>query len=181
MATATTPTRPRTTAAKLIHLPTRLTDRDRTLIRLVHEHRVITTSQVAQLAFDSLDRAEHRLRELTELEVLDRFGPGRSTGSAPYHYVLGPLGAHVLAAEQGVEIKQLGWRRDKTLSIAYSQRLGHTVGVNGLFAALAAHARRSRADSELVAWLARVDLPCPLGPPGAPRRLRPLARGRPGA
>jgi hypothetical protein len=163
MATATTRTRSRTTAAKLTQLAARLTDRDRTLIRLVHDHRVLTTSQLAQLAFDSLDRAEHRLRELTELEVLDRFRPRLPTGSAPYHYVLGPLGAHVLAAEQGVEITQLGWRRDKALSIAYSQRLGHTVGVNGFFAALAAHARRCRADSELMVLVGRSSCAVPTG------------------
>jgi len=44
----------------------------------------------------------------------------------------------VLAAERGIELRELGYRRDKALAIAHNQRLGHIVGVNGFFAALAA-------------------------------------------
>lgn len=134
-------------------LAARLTPRDRALCRLLHEHRVLTAHQVAEVGFGSLDRAEHRLRELTALEVLDRFRPINltQTGSYPYHYTLGPAGAAVLAAERDQTIRELGYRRDAAQRVAHSQHLGHLVGSNGFFTALMGHARR-RGDSELLAW-----------------------------
>jgi hypothetical protein len=142
-------------ARQLASLASRLTDRDRAILRFVGEHRVLTTGQFAQLFFGSQDRAEHRLRELTDARVLARFRPHtrHGEGSAPFHYVLGPLGAAVLAAEQGVELRRLGYRLDKALAIAHSQRLGHTVGINGFFTALAAHARqRGPGRAALAVW-----------------------------
>ncbi len=152
---ATRPAPPRTPAtADLALLAGRLTDRDRQLCRLLHEHRVLTTSQVRDLAFGSLNVAQHRLLALARLGVLERFRPvwPHGGGSAPWHYVNGPAGAAVLAAEQATTPAQLGYRRDRALAIAHSQRLGHQVGVNGFFAALAARARR-HPDAELRAWL----------------------------
>jgi hypothetical protein len=133
-------------ADQLATLADRLTDRDRALLRLVGEHRVLTSYQLAQVYFNSLDRAEHRLRELTQARVLARFRPHtrHGEGSAPFHYLLGPLGAAVLAAEQGVDARQVGYRADKALAIAHSQRLAHLVGVNGFFTALVTSARQPR-------------------------------------
>jgi hypothetical protein len=151
----TQPAPPRTPAtADLALLAGRLTDRDRQLCRLLHEHRVLTTSQLRDLAFGSLNVAQHRLVALARLGVLERFRPvwPHGGGSAPWHYVLGPAGAAVLAAEHATTPAQLGYRRDRVLAIAHSQRLAHQVGVNGLFTALAARARR-HPDAELLAWL----------------------------
>jgi hypothetical protein len=142
-------------ADQLAALAGRLTDRDRATLRLVHEHRVFTTTQLAEVFFHSHDRAEHRLRELTQARVLARFRPHarHGEGSAPFHYVLGPLGAAVLAAEHGVEVRQLGYRQDKALEIAHSQRLRHLVGVNGFFTALAGYARQDRSQgARLAVW-----------------------------
>jgi Replication-relaxation len=142
-------------ADQLAVLAGRLTDRDRAILHLVREHRVLTTGQLAQVFFGSRDRAEHRLHELTDARVLARFRPHtrHGEGSAPFHYVLGPLGAAILAAEQGIEPGRLGYRADKALQIAHSQRLGHTVGVNGFFTALAAQARqRCRGRAALTVW-----------------------------
>jgi len=134
-------------------LASRLTARDRELCRLLWEHRVLTSAQCAELVFTSAVTARHRLVILTGLRVLDRFRPPwpRGEGSAPWHYVLGPAGAAVLAAERGCTLAQLGWRRDRALGIAHSQHLAHQVGVNGFFTALAAAARR-RVDAALLAW-----------------------------
>jgi hypothetical protein len=129
----------------------RLTERDRQLCRLLAEHRVLTSHQLAELAFNHLDTAEDRLRTLTTLGVLDRFRPRRDTGSAPYHYVLGPLGAAVLAAEKGVGIGGLGYRRAATLAIAHHRRLPEFLRINGFFAALAGYARR-HPDADLALW-----------------------------
>jgi hypothetical protein len=142
-------------AEQLATLAGRLTDRDRAILRMVFEHRVFTSHQLGEAFFGSHDRAEHRLRELAGAEVLARFRPycRHGEGSAPYHYVLGPMGAAVLAAEQGTDVRRLGYRPDKALEIAHSQRLAHSVGVNGFFTALQAAARqRSAAAASLAAW-----------------------------
>jgi hypothetical protein len=142
-------------AEQLASLAGRLTDRDRAILRLVHEHRVFTSHQLAEVFFGSLDRAEHRLRDLADAEVLARFRPYRrhGEGSAPFHYVLGPLRAAVLAAEHGIDPRRFGYRQDKALEIAHSQRLAHTVGVNGFFTALHAAARQHHAYSaQLAVW-----------------------------
>lgn len=138
-------------ARKLADLAARLTPRDRQLCRLLAEHRVLTSHQLAELAFNHLDTAEDRLRTLTTLGVLDRFRPRRDTGSAPYHYVLGPLGAAVLAAEQGISVADLGYRRATALAIAHHRHLPELVRANGFFAALTGYARH-HADAELVLW-----------------------------
>jgi hypothetical protein len=129
----------------------RLTERDRQLCRLLSEHQVLTSHQLTRLAFQHLDTAEDRLRTLTTLGVLDRFRPRRDTGSAPYHYVLGPLGAAVLAAEQGITVADLGYRRATTLAVAHSRRLPEILAVNGFFTALAGYARH-HPDTELALW-----------------------------
>ncbi len=137
----------------LAELAGRLTERDRELCRLILEHRVLTSMHCAQLVFASAVTARHRLVILAGLRVLDRFRPTwqLGQGSPPWHYLLGPAGAAVLAAEQGTSVAELGWRRDRALSIAHSPQLAHLVGVNGFFAALAGFARRRR-DAALVAW-----------------------------
>jgi hypothetical protein len=138
-------------ARKLADLAARLTPRDRQLCRLLADHRVLTSHQLTDLAFNHLDTAEDRLRTLTTLGVLDRFRPRRDTGSAPYHYVLGPLGAAVLAAEQGIEVAELGYRRATALAIAHHRRLPELVRANAFFTALAGYARR-HPDAELALW-----------------------------
>lgn len=136
---------------RLALLARRLTERDRRVCRLLWEHRVLTTEQLTSLCFPSRHAATHRLLLLKRLDVVDRFRPFRATGSAPFHYVLGTTGAHVLAAEQGKTPTELGYSRSQAMAVAHSQRLAHTVGVNGFFAALAATAR-GRVDAALTAW-----------------------------
>lgn len=128
-----------------------LTDRDRDLVRLIGQHRVLTTDQVAALAFGSPITARHRLAVLVRLGVLRRFRPQREVGSAPWHYVLGPIGAALLGVEDRDERK---WaphvRADRQLSLERSQRRGHLTGVNGFFVALAIYAREG--GGELRDW-----------------------------
>jgi hypothetical protein len=131
-----------------------LTDRDRELTRLVGRHRVLTTDQLAALRFSNLTTARHRLAVLVRLGVLRRFRPHRDTGSAPWHYVLGPVGAALLGQEDRDEKR---WppqvRADRRLALERSQRLGHMTGASWFFVSLARHAREGGGELELVEWL----------------------------
>ena len=140
--------------AALAELAARLTARDRWLLHALREHQVLTGPQIARIAFDGPRIANRRLAILAnELRVIERFRPLRAIGSAPEHYVLGAHGAQVLAAEAGVTIKQLGYHRSRSLGVAYSPRLAHTVGVNEVYSHLAAASRIGPdADGELVSW-----------------------------
>jgi Replication-relaxation len=144
------PARPAVSAALIARLAGRLTGRDRWLLRMLLEHRVLTTTQIIDLGYGAPRRATMRLGELYRLRAVDRFRPLAATGSAPYHWVLDAAGADVLAAEDALTPAQLGYRRDRALDIAFSPRLAHTTGTNGLFTALAAAARDG--GGELACW-----------------------------
>lgn len=133
-------------------LARRLTDRDRWLVRMLHEHRVLTSTQVAELAFPRRWAANRRLLRLYQWRVVDRFQPHARTGVAPMHYVLDTAGARVLADEHGLDLSKIGYRHDRAVGIAYSLTLAHTVAVNGFFTALVAASRRDGATGRLRAW-----------------------------
>ncbi|MFE9004332.1 replication-relaxation family protein [Streptomyces sp. NPDC007875] len=130
-----TPARHRTDPAALTRS---LTARDLWITAMVHEHRVLTSTQIARIAFTSQRSAQRRLRVLHHHAVLDSFRPLTQTGSAPEHYTLGPTGASVIAAHAACEPAALGWRPTTTGRIAYSPSLGHDIGVNELLTHLAA-------------------------------------------
>jgi hypothetical protein len=140
-------------AERLAAVAGRVTDRDRRLCQLLAEHRVLTIHQLTQLAFSNHNTAQDRLTILWRLGLVDRFRPHHTPGSAPYHYVLGPLGAALLAAHHHPDpLPALaGYRRDRNLALAHSQRLAHLVGVNGFFCALAQDARHQDG-AELERW-----------------------------
>ncbi|MGY2091741.1 replication-relaxation family protein [Nocardia gipuzkoensis] len=113
-----------------------LTGRDRWILRMLYEHRVLTTDQLADLAFPTAKIARRRLGILHTYRVLDRFRPMRTRGTAPYHWTLAPAGAAILAAEAGVSVRELGYNHQTTLSVAHSLHLTHTLGVNEWFTTL---------------------------------------------
>ncbi len=113
-----------------------LTQRDRDVCNDVYEYKVMTSRQLQQLHFPHPRIASRRLLKLFEHQILDRFRPREGVGSAPYHYVLGELGAHVIAGERGVDLKRLRDRRRSDLKLAFSPRLRHLVEVNEFFTRL---------------------------------------------
>jgi len=133
-----------------------LTDRDRDLVRLVAVHRVLATSQLAALGFGNITTARHRLSVLVRLGLLRRFRPHPPTGSALWHYVLGPVGAAMLGVEDREEKRWLPHvRADRQLSLERSPRLTHMAGRNWFFVALAQDARER--GGELREWLSEAD------------------------
>src|SRR5450755_160232 len=135
----------------LAALAARLTARDRWLLRMLHEHRVLTTTHITWLAFGTPRAATARLLALYQLRAIDRFRPLPASGSAPLHFVLDEAGAYLLAAEDGITPGQLGYRRDRALAIALSVQLAHATGTNSVFCALAAQGREA-GDAALTCW-----------------------------
>jgi hypothetical protein len=133
-------------------LAARLTTRDRWLLRMLHEHRVLTTGQITQLAFGTTRAATARMTTLYQYRAVDRFRPLAPAGSSPLHFILDEAGAMLLAAEDGITAGDLGYRRDRSMAIALSPRLAHDTGANGIFTALAAAARASGGQQVLECW-----------------------------
>ena len=125
------------------------------MLKLVHDATADAVGenepQTMVSTFPSERTAQLRLAQLRRLRVVDRFRPLVATGSAPGHWILDSLGAAVLAAEDGVEVSELPWRRDRSISLAHSGQLRHVLTVNGFFCSLLAEGR-VRADSDLVIW-----------------------------
>ncbi len=123
----------------------RLLDRDRRLLALLAEHKVFTTDQIAALEFASVRRAQDRLRKLREMGMLFAFRESLyGGGTSQTRHALGYAGARLIAAQRAQTPPTpakyaLGLER-----LACSPMLGHRLGVNGFFAALAAHRNRAR-------------------------------------
>lgn len=121
----------------------RLTERDRRIVQLVADHRVLTTDQLTVLAFGSRTRAQHRLQELYELDMLWRFRfPRAAGGSYPWHYALGYTGARLIAARKAVRPPRPAEHAQHLERLVESPKLRHQLGVNDFFVGLAAYARR---------------------------------------
>ncbi len=141
----------------LIDAACSLTDRDRRILRLLRDHRVLATSQIAAMFFTDRNTCQHRLARLHQLRLVDRFrlpipvdprtpiltdtGYVRVT---EYGYVLDRVGAQVLAVERDenakVDLDRVRWDTGQALAIADSPRLAHTLGVNQFFVSLIAAA-----------------------------------------
>jgi hypothetical protein len=133
----------RVTETQIAALGGRLTDRDRLLALDCYEHQVLTTEQLQRLWFPSVRATRYRLQALYSLRVLDHFRPvlKRGEGSAPYHWILDEAGAYVVAAEQGIERREVRWRHSHALTIAASPTLAHRIETNEFFTRLAQDAR----------------------------------------
>lgn len=128
-----------------------ITPRDREICRLLDHHRTLTVHQLHEAFFDSPRCARQRLTTLYRLDVIDRFRPYRDKGSAPFHYVLGNMGALLRGLERGDDPNTI--RRDPAmLRMAFSRHLDHLVETNSFFTSLMATARRSDGEAELVEW-----------------------------
>lgn len=145
---------PRVAASGAHHaqIARRLTERDRWLARMLHEHTVLTSRQIAELAFPSLHAANERVLPLYRWRIVDRFQPFIGAGAAPMHYVLDVAGATVLAFEDGLDPAEIGYRHDRAIGVASSLRLAHTVAVNGFFTALVAATRVPGSTGRVRAW-----------------------------
>lgn len=128
-----------------------MTDRDFDICDDLYRHLVMTAHQLAALHFTQLRQAEKRLKTLYDRGLLERFQPWRPTGSAPYHYILDDLGAHVLAGHYDLEVKHLLKRLDKDRGLAHSRKLDHILEINDFFVDLICRCREV-SGCRLVTW-----------------------------
>jgi hypothetical protein len=119
-----------------------LTNRDRRLLGLLYDHKVLTTEQIATALFPNLDTAQHRLVVLYRLGVVDRFRWLREGGgSYSWRYTIAYLGAAHIAAMRGDDPPRRDHILNRNRRLASSPTIDHTLGANGFFTALLGHAR----------------------------------------
>jgi predicted transcriptional regulator len=139
------PLRPRSSSRSTSSIASyahRLTKRDFDILVLLYEHRVLTTSQIYELHFDTHTRASKRMLQLYRLGLIERFRPHTPTGSAPWHYTLDEPGARLVAARQEIDFKDFTFKKARIFDVVGSPRLRHRVECNGFFARLTLACRR---------------------------------------
>ncbi|MFB8008315.1 replication-relaxation family protein [Nocardia sp. NPDC056000] len=123
----------------------RLLDRDRRLLYPLNEHKMLTTDQIAALEFTSTRRAQDRLRKLREMGMLFAFRESLyGGGTSQTRHTLGYSGARLIAAARAEKPPTPAAHALSLERLACSRTLKHRLGVNGFFAALAAHRNPAR-------------------------------------
>ncbi|WP_198347646.1 replication-relaxation family protein [Nocardia terrae] len=101
---------------------------------------MLTTDQIASLEFSSVRRAQDRLAKLREMGMLFAFRESLyGGGTSQTRHALGYSGARLIAAQSGEKPPTPAAHALSLERLACSPTLGHRLGVNGFFAALAAH------------------------------------------
>jgi hypothetical protein len=137
----------------VLRVQSQLTARDRILLGWLYDHGVLTTFQVANALFPSLDFCQRRLRTLYRLRLIARFRPQRADGgSYPYHWVIDQLGAEVVAAARDERPPRRDHARLERRRWTSTRTLAHRLGVNQFFTDLAGHAR-THPGARLRQWL----------------------------
>jgi hypothetical protein len=139
--------------SKIQRVAASLTNRDQLICVDLSEHRVLTTQQLFELHFSSIQRARSRLARLHQLGVVWRNRPRTHLGSLPWHYTLDALGAQIVAEDLGIELRTVGYREDRKRTLVDSPRLGHTRAANGFFTRLCFVARTTDRSLRVVEWL----------------------------
>jgi hypothetical protein len=126
----------------VLRLLSRLTDRDLQLLDWLADHQVLTTPQIDHALFGSPRFTQRRLLTLHRAGLVDRFRALRpGGGSYPWHHVLAPLGAQLIAATRDQPPPRRAETTRRIRRIATSRTLDHLLGVNQFFTDLAGHAR----------------------------------------
>ncbi|HLL66473.1 MAG TPA: replication-relaxation family protein [Micromonosporaceae bacterium] len=134
-----------------------LTARDLLIADWLDQHGVLTTAQISQAHFSNITTASHRLAKLRAIGLLDRFHrPLPGGGFGPWHWVIGALGAQLIAAARETTPptpRQLAQRHAR---LAASLHLPHRLGANQFFIDLHTHARQTPG-ARLVRWWSERD------------------------
>jgi Replication-relaxation len=142
----------RTIRSKIQKVSSSVTERDQLICLDLHEHRVLTTDQVYELHFQSIQRARARLAQLYELGVIWRTRPRTHVGSLPCHYILDDMGAMIVAEYLGIDQREVGYRSDQKRTLIDNQRLRHTRAANGFFSRMIFAARSTPSSIQVAEW-----------------------------
>ncbi len=118
----------------------------------LHEHRVLTTEQLFELHFASIQRARARLSKLHELGVVWRTRPRALLGSLPWHYTLDEIGAWIVAEHLRIDRRLVSYRQDRTRALVDSPRLEHARAANSFFTRLCHVARTTPGPLRVGEW-----------------------------
>jgi Replication-relaxation len=142
----------RTIRSKIQRVSSSVTERDQLICLDLHEHRVLTTDQLHELHFSSIQRARARLSRLYELEIIWRTRPRTHLGSLPWHYILDDMGAMIVAEHLGIDQDAVGYRSDQRRTLIDNQRLRHTRAANGFFTRMIFAARSTGSPIRVAEW-----------------------------
>jgi hypothetical protein len=152
------------------------TTRDRQICLDIYKHRVLTIHQLADLHFTQPRKARERMLELYERGVVRRFQPRRSKGSAAYHYVLGELGAYIVAGYYDLDVKKIKPRMVEDQKLAHSAKLPHLLETHDFFIVLIKRTRVVEGH-QLVRWWSEDRCKIEWSNDNGPPLLRPDAQG----
>lgn len=136
----------------LLQIASSIQRRDRQICVHLFNHKVLTTHHIQDLFFENDRVCRRRLAKLAELGLIVPFRPQASRGSYPNHFILGDLGLYLVAAEFGVEVKELGLKKDRLTRIAFSSQLDHVLAINSFMCSLIATYRHEQGDHQVVRW-----------------------------
>ena len=142
----------RTIRSKIQKVSSSVTERDQLICLDLHEHRVLTTDQLYELHFESIQRARARLSRLYELGVIWRTRPRIHLGSLPWHYILDEIGAMIVAENLGIDQREVGYRSDQKRTLIDNQRLRHTRAANSFFTRMIFAARSTDSPIRVAEW-----------------------------
>jgi hypothetical protein len=136
----------------VLRVQSTLTDRDHRLLGWLYDHGVLTTGQITDALFGSLDFCQRRLLKLTTLGVITRFRPQKPDGgSYPYHYVIDQLGAEVVAAQPRDDPPRKDHARTRRHHLTSKANLPHLLATNQFFINLARY-ERTHPGARLATW-----------------------------
>lgn len=117
--------------------------RDRHILRLLYLHRMLTIDQITAISFDSARRAQARMLELTDMNLVRRVRPPRvGGGTYPTRYALQFTGAELMYATYGHAAPRPAAHDYRFKALMESPKLDHLLGINDFFTDLIAYARR---------------------------------------
>ena len=108
-----------------------LQERDRSILKLVHDHRFITTNEIMALTPGSRRNLYERLKLLYHHRYLDRIGYDLYQ---PMIYALGNRGADILTHYYGIDRQRINWQTKNRE--AHHHYINHTLMVSRFRAAL---------------------------------------------
>ncbi len=122
--------------------PLRLTERDRAIVRVINEYRILRRDQIQTLFFPSLRTTNAVLSRLYQHAFLERLPPlltwGR--GDSPVLYTLGTKGRDLLGNAAG----KVSGRAATALKTASRYFLEHTLAINNVRVAFSVAAARAK-------------------------------------